>query len=154
MQIYLNVLQPLFQKGQHIWEFIVRVHIVNSAAALLQQANNVLILNLFMHLELLEGGAQWLKKWPEVFVVWEVGVWQLKKRMKMSWSVFFQISNIHLSKSCVLLFSYTFFQHNVSSYATLHFQWWYSSSIAYGSISYVRNHLLMSFNKIIKAKVT
>lgn len=77
-----------------------------------------------------------------------------KKEWKCLGRCFFQISNIHLSKSCVLLFSYTFFQHNVSSYATLHFQWWYSSSIAYGSISYVRNHLLMSFNKIIKAKVT
>lgn len=58
MNIYLNVVQPLFKEGQHLRELVVRVHIVHSAAALLQQTNNVLILNLFMHLKLLEGGAQ------------------------------------------------------------------------------------------------
>lgn len=77
MLIYLNAVQPLFKKGQHLREFVVSVHIVHSAAALLQQANNVLILNLFMHLELLEGSAQWLKKWAEIIVVGEVGFWQL-----------------------------------------------------------------------------
>lgn len=77
VHIYLHALQPLFKEGQHLWQFIVRVHIVHSAAALLQQADDVLILNLFMHLELLKSGAQWLKKRAEIIVVGEVGLWQL-----------------------------------------------------------------------------
>lgn len=58
MYIYLNTVQSFFKERQHLRQFVVRVHIVHSAAALLQQANNVLILNLFMHLELLKSGAQ------------------------------------------------------------------------------------------------
>ena len=77
MHIYLNAVQPLFKEGQHLWELVVWVHIVHSAAALLQQANDVLVLYLLMHLELLKGGAQWLKKWAEIIVVGEVGFWQL-----------------------------------------------------------------------------
>lgn len=82
MHIYLDTVQPLLKEGQHLWEFVVRVHIVHSAAALLQQADNVLILNLLMHLELLKGGAQWLKKWAEIIVVGEVGLWQLWKNKR------------------------------------------------------------------------
>lgn len=62
MHIYLNAVQSFLKEGQHLGKFVVRVHIVHSAAALLQQADNVLVLNLFMHLELLKGGAQGLKK--------------------------------------------------------------------------------------------
>lgn len=58
IHIYLNVVQPFFKEGQHLRELVVRVYIVHSAAALLQQPNNVFILNLFMHLKLLECGAQ------------------------------------------------------------------------------------------------
>ena len=82
MHIYLNVVQPFFKEWQHLWEFVVRVHIVHGAAALLQQADDVLILDLLVHLELLEGGAQRLEKWAEVIVVGEVGFWQLWKTKK------------------------------------------------------------------------
>lgn len=75
--VYLNIMQPFFKEGQHLWELVVRVYIIHSAAALLQQADDALILDLFMHLELLKGGAQWLKEWAEIIVVGEVGVWQL-----------------------------------------------------------------------------
>lgn len=79
---YLNIVQPFFKEGQHLWELVVRVYIVHSAAALLQQADDVLILDLFMHLELLKGGAQRLKEWAEIIVVGEVGLWQLWKANK------------------------------------------------------------------------
>lgn len=72
-------MQPFFKEGQHLGEFVVRVHIVHSAATLLQKADDVLILDLFVHLELLEGGAQWLKEGAEIIVVGEVGLWQLWK---------------------------------------------------------------------------
>lgn len=82
VHVYLNIVQPFFKEGQHLWELVVRVYIVHSAAALLQQADDVLILDLFMHLELLKGGAQWLKEWAEIIVVGEVGLWQLWKTNK------------------------------------------------------------------------
>lgn len=55
-------MQPLFEEGQHLRELVVGVHVVHGAAALLQQVDDVLVLDLFVHLELLEGGAQGLKK--------------------------------------------------------------------------------------------
>lgn len=58
MHAYLDVVQPLFKEGQHLRELVVGVHVVHRAAALLQQADDVLILYLFVHLELLEGGAK------------------------------------------------------------------------------------------------
>lgn len=45
-----------------------------------QQPDNVLVLNLLMHLELLKCGAQGLEKWAEIIVVGEVGVGQLWKK--------------------------------------------------------------------------
>lgn len=70
-------MQPLFKEGQHLREFVVRVHIVHSATALLQQANDVLILNLLVHLKLLKGGTQRLEERAEIIVVGEVGFGQL-----------------------------------------------------------------------------
>ena len=56
--ISLDVAQSFLKEGQHLGELVVRVHVVHGAAALLQQANDVLVLNLLVHLELLEGGTQ------------------------------------------------------------------------------------------------
>lgn len=77
---YLNTMKPFLKEGQHLWKFVVRVYIVHCAAALLQQPDNVLVLNLLMHLELLKCGAQGLEKWAEIIVVGEVGVGQLWKK--------------------------------------------------------------------------
>lgn len=48
------------------------MHVVGGAAALLQQLDDVLVLNLLVDLELLEGGAQRLEECPEIIVVGEV----------------------------------------------------------------------------------
>ena len=53
---------------------------MHGAAALLQQADDVLVLDLLMHLELLEGGTQRLEKRAEITVVGEVGFRQLGGR--------------------------------------------------------------------------
>lgn len=50
---------------------------MHSAAALLQQSDDVLIFNLLMHLELLKGCTQGLEEGTEVIVVGEVGFRQL-----------------------------------------------------------------------------
>lgn len=76
---YLNTMKAFLKEGQHLWKFVVRVYIVHCAAALLQQPDNVLVLNLLMHFELLKCGAQGLEKWAEIIVV-EVGVGQLWKK--------------------------------------------------------------------------
>lgn len=53
------------------------MHVVGGAAALLQELDDVLILNLFMDLELLEGGAESLEERAEIIVVGEVRLRQL-----------------------------------------------------------------------------
>lgn len=80
MQIHLNALQSFFKERQHLRQLVVRMHIVDGAAALLQQTDDVLVFNLLVHLELLEGGAQGLKKGAEVIVVGEVCLGQLWRR--------------------------------------------------------------------------
>lgn len=50
---------------------------MHRAAALLQQPDDVLVLDLLVHLELLEGGTQGLEEGAEVAVVGEVGLGQL-----------------------------------------------------------------------------
>lgn len=84
-------MQAFLKEGQHLWQFVVGVHIVHSAATLLQQPNDVLILYLFMHLELFEGGTQGLEKGTEIIVVGEVGFRQLLEgRMKKTlWNYIF-----------------------------------------------------------------
>lgn len=56
--VYLDAVQPLLEERQHLRELVVRVHVVHGAAALLQQPDDVLVLDLLVHLELLESGAQ------------------------------------------------------------------------------------------------
>lgn len=75
--VYLHVVQPLLEERQHLRQFIVRVHVVDGAAALLQQPDDVLVLDLLVHFELLESGAQRLEKGAEVAVVREVGLRKL-----------------------------------------------------------------------------
>lgn len=74
-------MQSLLKERQHLRQLVVRVHVVHGAAALLQQPDDVLVLNLLVHLELLESGAQRLEKGAEVAVVGEVGLRQLHGRM-------------------------------------------------------------------------
>lgn len=56
--VYLDAVQPLLEERQHLGELVVRVHVVHGTAALLQQPDDVLVLDLLVHLELLESGAQ------------------------------------------------------------------------------------------------
>lgn len=65
-------MEALFKQRQHLGEFVVGVHIVHGAA-LLQLSDDVLVFNLLVHLELLEGGTQGLEEGAEVIVVGEVG---------------------------------------------------------------------------------
>lgn len=80
-------MQPLLKEGQHLRQLVVRVHVVHGAAALLQQPDDVLVLDLLVHLELLESGAQRLEKGAEVAVVGEVGLRQLHGRGGQGWMV-------------------------------------------------------------------
>lgn len=67
-------MQALLEEQQHVGEFVIRVHVVDGAAALFQQADDVLVLDLFVHLKLLEGGQQRLEEGAEVADVGEVGL--------------------------------------------------------------------------------
>ena len=75
--MYLDAAQPLLEEGQHLRQLVVRVHVVHGAASLLQQADDALVLNLLVHLELVEGVAQRAQEGPEVLVVGEVGLGKL-----------------------------------------------------------------------------
>lgn len=102
---YLNTMKPFLKEGQHLWKFVVRVYIVHCAAALLQQPDNVLVLNLLMHLELLKCGAQGLEKWAEIIVVGEVGVGQLWKKNYQIRSLRYFLQNKSSHKIHVTYFS-------------------------------------------------
>lgn len=71
---------------------------MDSAAALLQQSDDVLVFNLLMHLELLKGCTQGLKEGTEVIVVGEVRfrqLWIPKENINKMLVVFLRTSIIH-----------------------------------------------------------
>lgn len=69
---YLDIPEAFFEEQQHLGELVVRVHVVDGAAALLQQLDYVFVLDLLVYLEHLEGGAERLQECAEVIVVGEV----------------------------------------------------------------------------------
>lgn len=74
---HLDIPEAFFKERQHLGELVVGVHIVGGAAALLQLIDDVLVLDLLVDLELLEGGAERLEERPEIIVVGEVCLRQL-----------------------------------------------------------------------------
>lgn len=77
---HLDIPEAFFKQRQHLGELVVRVHVVGGAAALLQQLDDVLVLNLLVDLELLEGGTQSLEERAEIIVVGEVRLRQLRAK--------------------------------------------------------------------------
>lgn len=77
---HLDIPEAFFKERQHLGELVVRVHVVGGAAALLQQLDDVLVLDLLVDLELLEGGTQSLEERAEIIVVGEVRLRQLRAK--------------------------------------------------------------------------
>lgn len=74
---HLDIPEAFFKQRQHLRELVVGVYVVGGAAALLQQLDDVLVLDLLVDLELLEGGAERLEERPEIIIVGEVRLRQL-----------------------------------------------------------------------------
>lgn len=77
---HLDTAEAFLEERQHLGELVVGVHVVGGAAALLQQLDDVLVLDLLVDLELLEGGAERLEERPEIIVVGEVRLRKLRAK--------------------------------------------------------------------------